>query len=105
MSDKVIDIDEIIKHCRLTGELQYNWIDFKNIIKEKLAIIISNYGNNLEEFENTNEYRLLIQNLDSLKVTPFTIQRICDLLNEPKKHYKINCTKFLFSFHKLVNLD
>ena len=98
--------DELIKHCSQTGEFKIEWNEFKNIlVNEKLSKIISDYGCEKNDIENSHEYKLLIQDLERLNKTPFTIQRICDLLTEPKKWYKNNCTKFIFSFHKLVNLD
>jgi serine/threonine-protein phosphatase 4 regulatory subunit 2 len=100
------DIDEVIKQCSLTGEFIYDWKVFKVAIKERISNILCEYDKErVPEFENSNEYKLLISDLDKLNQTPFTIQRICDLLNEPKRHYKYNCNKFIFSFHKMVNLD
>jgi hypothetical protein len=98
-------IEDTIKQCSLTGEFKMDWNEFKSLLLGKLDKIISEYECEKELIENSNEYKLIIQDLEKLKQTPFTIQRICDLLNEPKKWYRSNCTKFIFSFHKLVNLD
>jgi serine/threonine-protein phosphatase 4 regulatory subunit 2 len=97
--------DELVQ-CSNTGEFKSDWKEFKGFIKQKLNDIINDYDADMfTTLEDNTKYKLLMQDLEKLNRAPFTIQRICELLLDPKRHYKFNCEKFLFSFHKLVNLD
>ena len=61
-----------------------------------------NEGKNVPENENiTNE---IIENINNIKIMPFTIQRIAELLLEPEKYYS-NLIKYNRAFNKLVNID
>ena len=87
-------INDAISDCIKTGILNYDWSQFKEYLKNKLREI----DNDESILEN------IFRDLDKIDKVPFTIQRICELINAPMKNYK-NTKKFLFSFHKLVNLD
>jgi hypothetical protein len=87
-------ISESVVNCIKTGILDYEWVLFKEYIKIKLR-----------EIENDEKIlEDIFRDIDRIEKVPFTIQRICEMLHEPLKYYK-NTKKFLFSFHKLVNLD
>jgi hypothetical protein len=87
-------INKAMSDCINTGVLNYDWIQFKEYLKSKLREI----DNDETMLEN------IFRDLDKIEKVPFTIQRICELIIEPTKNHK-NTKKFLFSFHKLVNLD
>jgi hypothetical protein len=87
-------INEAVVNCIKSGMLDYDWVLFKEYIKKKLR-----------EIDNDDEMiGYIFRDLDRIEKVPFTIQRICEMIHEPPKYYK-NTKKFLFSFHKLVNLD
>jgi hypothetical protein len=88
------DINEEIERCIKTGVFESDWNEFKIFLKVKLREI-----NNDEEL-----LAPIFRDLDRIEKVPFTVQRICEMIKYPNSHYK-NTKKFLFSFHKLVNLD
>jgi hypothetical protein len=86
-------INEAIDLCLKTGILKYDWNAFKEFLKTRLR-----------DIDNDEQIlQAIFRDLDKIDKIPFTIQRICELIREPGK-YK-NSEKFMFSFHKLVNLD
>ena len=87
-------INEAILNCLETGNLDYNWSKFKEFIKSRLR----------EIDDDEAILDAIFRDMDRIDKVPFTIQRICEMLTEPLKYYK-STKKFLFSFHKLVNLD
>ena len=62
------------------------------IIKEK----------NQNEYENITDD--IIEYINKIRIMPFTIQRIAELLLEPEKYYK-SLLKYNRAFNKLVNID
>ena len=46
----------------------------------------------------------LIGNINKLKKSPFTLQRMCELLDDPLKYHK-SLNKFLSAFNKLADVE
>ena len=89
----------ISKDFNFHEEYNENMINI-NIQNQNSNLI--NEGKNVPENENiTNE---IIENINNIKIMPFTIQRIAELLLEPEKYYS-NLIKYNRAFNKLVNID
>ena len=70
---------------------------------------LNNQNSNLmkeEIYENENESitKEIIENINNIKIMPFTLQRIAELLLEPEKYYS-SLLKYNRAFNKLVNID
>jgi hypothetical protein len=49
-------------------------------------------------------YDDIVNNLNKMKKCPFTLQRMCELLQDPLKYYKTK-SKFLSAFNKLTDVE
>lgn len=54
--------------------------------------------------EEQNYQKDIIECINKIKIMPFTLQRIAELLLEPEKYYK-TVLKYNRAFYKLVNID
>ena len=54
--------------------------------------------------EQENITKEIIEYINKIKIMPFTIQRIAELLLEPEKYYS-TLPKYNRAFNKLVNID
>ena len=54
--------------------------------------------------DNENITNDIIDYINKIKIMPFTIQRIAELLLEPEKYYT-SLAKYNRAFNKLVNID
>jgi len=112
------EIDYIIKNTSYDGKFNITWEKMNQYIQYKLSKIVDSFEeeiniNKTEDNPDKNDSysRFLItidledifSSLKKLKHTPFTIQRICEMLIDPMKYYKSR-NKFLFAFIKLVDI-
>ena len=65
--------------------------------------IKSNEGNNKSD-KDENIEKDIVEFINKMNYMPFTIQRIAELLLEPKKYYS-TLLKYNRAFYKLVNID
>lgn len=56
---------------------------------------------NVDPFNYENMKKILLERLDSFNSAPFTVQRICELLAEPKKQYT-RIDKFMRAVEKNI---
>ncbi|CAO1308771.1 unnamed protein product [Diamesa hyperborea] len=85
----------------------------KHLFREKLINVITQFYNDspnikeLPQYPNVDAFnfetmkKMLIEKLDSFNSAPFTIQRICELLADPRKQYS-RIDKFMRAVEKTI---
>ena len=110
---KELDINNIINENfnekNISLNISKDFIFHEEYNENMMNINIQNQNSNLikEEknvSENENITNEIIENINNIKIMPFTIQRIAELLLEPKKYYS-TLIKYNRAFNKLVNID
>ena len=126
-------LEEYITFVARTGDSVYAWNLVKNLYREKLMTVITDfynetptkgkqkYSNNkhpvififsfiiseLPQYPNVDPFnyetmkKMLIEKLDSFAAAPFTIQRISELLSDPRKQYS-RIDKFMRAVEKTI---
>lgn len=56
---------------------------------------------NVDQFNYESMKTLLFERFDNFQAAPFTIQRLCELLTDPKKHYS-RLDKFMRALEKNI---
>lgn len=114
--DEIEEIPEILEkyldNVARSGDIVFKWEQFKPLIKKKIQMIATEFNEklpcdpnlnqpNVKPFEFEEVKRNILNGIDSFTGAPFTIQRICELLTNPYKHYK-RADKFLKGLEKNV---
>lgn len=126
-------LDEYVAFVARTGDSVYNWTLVKNLYREKLVNVITEFYNetptkgkknktniqmaklnlftfnfielpqypNVDPFNYETMKKVLIEKLDSFAAAPFTIQRISELLSDPRKQYS-RIDKFMRAVEKTI---
>nr|SVE78452.1 EOG090X0BWU [Daphnia lumholtzi] len=103
-------LEEYINHLAKTGETLFPWPKIRGVLRHKLELVISNFKEvcpteNLPPCPNVEPFKFeivrdkILQQFDSFTCAPFTIQRLCELLCAPRKHYK-RTDKFMRGIEK-----
>ena len=114
-NSKELDINNIInendteKNISLNISKDFNFHEEYNDNIMNMNINLQNQNSNLiKEEKNVSEdeniTQEIIENINNIKIMPFTIQRISELLLEPEKYYS-SLEKYNRAFNKLVNID
>lgn len=106
-------LEGYLKRVAQTGELVFQWPDIQALLREKLINVITEFYEttpsiqDLPHFPNVDPFnfeamkKMLLERLDSFHSAPFTVQRICELLTEPRKQYtRIDC--FMRAIEKTI---
>uniref|UniRef100_A0A8C8FVM7 Serine/threonine-protein phosphatase 4 regulatory subunit 2 n=1 Tax=Oncorhynchus tshawytscha TaxID=74940 RepID=A0A8C8FVM7_ONCTS len=106
-------LDQFLCHVAKTGETMISWSQFKSYFLFKLEKVMDDFrastpdqrgpaNPNVEyiPFEEMKERILKI--VEGYNGIPFTIQRLCELLTEPKRNYT-GTDKFLRGVEKVTN--
>ena len=86
------------KNLNLIGDFHLN--DENHLDDEIIKINNENNKSNCEEDIGKD----ILEFINKINLMPFTIQRIAELLLEPKKYYS-SLLKYNRAFYKLVNID
>nr|CAG4649625.1 EOG090X0BWU [Scapholeberis mucronata]SVE93838.1 EOG090X0BWU [Scapholeberis mucronata] len=103
-------LEEYINHLAKTGETLFPWLKIRGVLRHKLEIVIANFKEvcptenlppcpNVEPFQFETMRDKILEQFDSFTCAPFTIQRLCELLCAPRKHYK-RTDKFMRGIEK-----
>nr|SVE73777.1 EOG090X0BWU [Daphnia atkinsoni] len=103
-------LEEYINHLAKTGETLFPWLKIRGVLRHKLELVIANFKEvcpteNLPPCPNVEPFKFeivrdkILQQFDSFTCAPFTIQRLCELLCAPRKHYK-RTDKFMRGIEK-----
>ena len=101
-----IELSDIITQISNYAKILYPWRYVYTIIIVKLKEVLSSFDQVPDEKQ---EETTIMKNIDKLftqrfkKAPPFTLQRVCDLLSEPKKFYKTK-QKFLRAIDKVLTV-
>lgn len=101
------DISDIFCQISENAQILYPWKYLYTVLIVKFKEVLSTF----EEVtaDHREEQSSMLAHVDSLLVQrfkqapPFTIQRICDLLSEPKKFYKSKL-KYIRAFEKVMTV-
>lgn len=127
-------LEEYITFVARTGDSVYAWSLVKNLFREKLLTVITDFHNetplkgekqtltttniqltisnhylfpDLPQYPNVDPFnydtlkKILIERLESFSAAPFTIQRISELLSDPRKQYS-RIDKFMRAVEKNI---
>ncbi|RVE70903.1 hypothetical protein OJAV_G00068330 [Oryzias javanicus] len=105
-------LEQFLCHVAKTGQPMIPWSQFKTYFMFKLEKVISDFHESSPEqrtLRNPNvEYvpfeemkRRILKIVDGYSGVPFTIQRLCELLTDPKRNYT-STEKFLRGLEKNV---
>ncbi|XP_029578933.1 serine/threonine-protein phosphatase 4 regulatory subunit 2-A [Salmo trutta] len=105
-------LDQLLSHVAKTGETMISWSQFKSYFLFKLEKVMDDFRTSSPDqrgpshpnveyipFEEMKERILKI--VDGYNGIPFTIQRLCELLTDPKRNYT-GTDKFLRGVEKNV---
>eukprot|EP00741_Cyanophora_paradoxa_P005223 tig00000865_g5063.t1 len=102
-------LQAVLNAAAQTGFTCYDWPPLKKLLAYKLEQVLgecrgrfSDGGLDDRAFREFAE-RLLVA-LDGFRGAPFTLQRLCELLLAPDRHYK-NIRKLLLAFDKLLSVS
>jgi len=106
------ELEQILSDIAKTGLTCNRWDHLKQLIAYKLTQTVSGFsdfssasdGTNPEENPTGSLHGRIDKALTEFPEPPFTLQRICELILQPQKHYK-TAKKFLFAFEKLVTVS
>lgn len=105
-------LEDYLIHVAKSGNTVFPWNKIKPLIKSKLEIIIREFNEscpeghlpkmpNVDVFKFNEMKERIMEQLESYTGTPFTIQRLCELLVQPKRHYK-RTDKFMRGLEKVM---
>ncbi|XP_030377507.1 serine/threonine-protein phosphatase 4 regulatory subunit 2-like [Scaptodrosophila lebanonensis] len=93
------DLDAYFRYVAKTGDTVFNWSSLKYLFRKKLLHVINHFDVNsprvdeIPHYPNVDPFNYgslklsLLEYLDWFKAAPFTVQRLCELLIDPHKHY------------------
>ena len=104
-NEKNIDFIKELNYIKNSSKTNYSWDELKHYFIENYKSIINNFIDNKNEEEKTNSNidEEIIYYLTNMSKMPFTLQRMAELILEPKKYYETPF-KFNYAFKKLVNI-
>nr|CAG4650425.1 EOG090X0BWU [Sida crystallina] len=103
-------LEEYLAYLAKTGDTLFLWPKIKWLVRHKLELVISLFREscptenlppcpNVEPFHYETMRDKILEQFDSFTCAPFTIQRLCELLCSPRKHYK-RTDKFMRGIEK-----
>ncbi|XP_041458763.1 serine/threonine-protein phosphatase 4 regulatory subunit 2-A-like [Lytechinus variegatus] len=107
-------LEQLIQRIARHGEPLFPWFKLKPLIVMKLENVIEEYIEynpheevpilpNVENVRFDDMRERLLKALESFNSAPFTIQRLCELLTEPKRYYR-RSDKFMRGIEKNVQV-
>ena len=105
-------LDEYLASVASTGKAVFAWAKVKPLFRRKLELIIQEFSEsspvenlarqpNVDMFNFEQMKERIFEQLESYTGLPFTIQRLCELMVQPKKHYK-RIDKYMRGLEKVM---
>lgn len=106
-------LEEYMGFVAKTGDTVFKWPLIQHLFREKLMNVITDFHDSspsitdLPHYPNVDPFNFdlmkknLIERMESFSASPFTIQRICELLVEPRKQYS-RIDKFMRAIEKNI---
>uniref|UniRef100_A0A1A9WM93 Serine/threonine-protein phosphatase 4 regulatory subunit 2 n=1 Tax=Glossina brevipalpis TaxID=37001 RepID=A0A1A9WM93_9MUSC len=107
------ELDEYLGYVAKTGDTVFKWSSLKYLFREKLLSVIKNFLDNtprsyqiphypnVDPFDYEDKKSSLVERLELFNAAPFTIQRLCELLIDPYRHYN-RIDKFMRALEKTI---
>lgn len=91
-------LEDYLLRIAQNGDIIFPWCKLKPLLKRKLEVVLDEFYEscpveisvpvpNFEAFNYDTLKKSILQAVDSFTSAPFTIQRLCELVTNPKKHY------------------
>lgn len=93
------ELEDYLSYVAKTGDTVYTWSNIKYLFREKLMHVIKDFHDttssvdDLPQYPNVDPFNYetmkssLLERLELFSSAPFTVQRLCELLTDPKKQY------------------
>lgn len=105
-------LDEYLCHIAKTGDTLFPWHKLKPLLCRKLELVMNEFHKvsptddlpalpNVEVFKYDEMKEKVLEAVNCFNSAPFTIQRLCELVVDPRKHYK-RTDKFMRGLEKNV---
>ena len=105
-------LDDYLAYVAKTGNALFAWSKVKPLFKRKLEIVIQEFHEssptdnipaqpNVDVFQFDQMKERIFEQLDSYNGVPFTVQRLCEMIVQPKGHYK-RTDKFMRGLEKVM---
>lgn len=106
------ELEEYLGYVAKTGDPVYQWSLVKCLFREKLMNVITDFYEstptlelppcpNVDPFNYERMKTCLLERLESFPSAPFTVQRICELLTNPRKEYN-RADKYMRAIEKNI---
>ncbi|XP_013103224.2 serine/threonine-protein phosphatase 4 regulatory subunit 2 isoform X1 [Stomoxys calcitrans] len=107
------ELDDYLGYVAKTGDTVFKWASLKYLFREKLLNVIKNFYDttprideipqypNVDPFNYESMKSSLLERLELFNAAPFTIQRLCELLIDPRKQYS-RIDKFMRALEKNI---
>ena len=105
-------LDDYLAYVAKTGNALFAWSKVKPLFKRKLEIVIQEFHEssptdniplqpNVDVFQFDQMKERIFEQLESYNGIPFTVQRLCEMIVQPKGHYK-RTDKFMRGLEKVM---
>lgn len=102
------NFEKELKSIKETGKTDLEWKNLQNNFIEYYKKVVNEFPKEVNDSENNNPKdnidEDIIEYLGSFTKIPFTLQRMAELILEPKLYYN-KASKYNSAFKKLVNID
>nr|CAB93523.1 PPP4R2-related protein [Drosophila melanogaster] len=107
------ELEEYLQYVAKTGDTIFKWSSLKYLFREKLLSVIKHFNEdrrgleeipnypNVDPFHYETMKSSLLERLDLFNAAPFTVQRMCELLIDPRKQYS-RIDKFMRALEKNI---
>lgn len=105
-------LEDYLTYVAKSGNALFSWSRIKPLFKKKLELVIQDFHDscptedlpkqpNVDIFKFDQMKQRIFEQLESYSGIPFTVQRLCELLVQPKRHYK-RTDKFMRGLEKIM---
>jgi len=108
------ELESIVHEVALSGDLPgYPWEDLRVLIAQKMDLVLRSFFDEVQDVQvkaDANFADAFIRPLTQSLMkplrdgAPFTVQRLCELLVEPRKQYK-STRKYLYALQRLITVQ
>ena len=101
------EMDGVLGEMSSTGQSQFEWAQFKQVIAVKLEAVCAEYHGAVQDLPEAYDAVLkrLLALLEDFPNAPFTVQRLCELLLDPHRIYATSTRKVTSAFEKLLTVS
>lgn len=107
-------LEEYLAHVAKTGDTLFSWEKLRPLLRRKVELVMEEFRAvspteevpampNVPPFNYEEMKALILEAIDRLDGTPFTVQRLCELVVDPWRHYN-RIDKFMRAIEKSVRV-